>query len=35
MEDNTIDNEHPYYDNDDNITITSENDKKLPAKLYM
>jgi len=30
MENNTIDNEDPYYDDDDNITITSENDNKLP-----
>ena len=30
MENNTIDNEDPYYDDNDNITITSENDNKLP-----
>jgi len=35
MEDNTVDNQDQYYDNDDNITITSENDKKMPAKFYM
>ena len=30
MENNTIDNEDPYYEDNDNITITSENDNKLP-----
>jgi len=33
MKDNTVDNEDQYDDNNDNITITSENDKKCLLKM--